>query len=96
MRNMCIKIDYVHLYMFITSYLLIFRSNHKCNLVLNSGYLHTSTCEESHVFKPLTTGSGENTHGAKTIVTQTLKYKGSSSGVKTPLTGNLNPSLVEA
>ena len=40
------------------------------------------------MFKPLTTGSGENTHGAKTIVTQTLKFKGSSAGNKTPLTGN--------
>ena len=39
------------------------------------------------MFKPLTTGSGENTHGAKTIVTQTLKFKGSSAGNKTPLTG---------
>ena len=64
-----------------------FRSKHKCDLVLNSGHLHTSTCEESHVFKPLTTGSGENTHGAKTIVSQTIKFKGSSSGASTPLTG---------
>ena len=71
-----------------------FRSKHKCDLVLNSGHLHTSTCEESHVFKPLTTGSGENTHGAKTIVSQTIKFKGSSSGASTPLTGKQLSSYV--
>lgn len=55
----------------------LIESEHKCDLVLNGGHLHISKCKESHVFKPLTTGTGKDTHGAKTIVSQSLKFKGS-------------------
>lgn len=57
----------------------LMKSEHQCTQEVSSRILRSSTCDETHTFRPFSSQSG----GARTTVTQRLTFKTEKRGVTT-------------
>ena len=55
----------------------LMKSEHSCQQEINDQIVHSSVCNEQHLFRPFS----DKDSGALTKVSQTLKYKRQRSGV---------------